>query len=266
MKQIAKTESQISKQDAKSYLPVLLNLSELQISGRKITAYTSQEDCIREDKSQLSSLIKTKKETIKEEIEYTVGRFKKKATLEKLVVTEIDNSEILAIIELEVIEIFEWFGKDIKHSLSKSTAEMIYNNYYWLKLSELKLFTEKMKNGNWEQKHNLSPAVLMERLKDFANDSMNIREQMSDMAVEKNKDVFIPLSDDQKKLFTEFANKLANNNSGQKSETEKLHRNSAQTIQYFKENNFCYEWLEKQNIPKEEKHKWYQLFLIRKQK
>ena len=134
-------------------LMIYKELNEVIVGGSNINISTNHELCIIEDNNQLSSLI-VKGDTL-------------------------DKTNCYKLIELFVIEIFEWFGKDAKIDLIQSTAKTIYNNYYWLKISELKLFVEKIKGGTWQQIHNMSPAVLMERLADFASDSMNIREQFA---------------------------------------------------------------------------------------
>lgn len=99
-----------------------------------------------------------------------------------------DKTNCYKLIELFVIEIFEWFGKEIRIELIQSLAQTIYKNYYWLRLSELKLFVERVKGGHWQQMHNMSPAVLMERLADFAESSMTLREQIGEMENSIEKD------------------------------------------------------------------------------
>lgn len=123
----------------------------LKISNEIITIATSHEACIIEDENQLSSMI-VKNEDMA------------------------DKTNCYRLIELFVIEVFEWFGKDIPITLIQSLAKTIYQNYYWLRIAELKLFVEKIKAGNWKQIHGMSPAVLMERLGEFAGESMQIRE------------------------------------------------------------------------------------------
>lgn len=139
----------ISNNSIKTYEAI--NNGLLKISNEIITIATSHEACIIEDENQLSSMI-VKNEDIA------------------------DKTNCYKLIELFVIEIFEWFGKDISIALIQSLAKTIYQNYYWLRIAELKLFVEKIKAGNWKQIHGMSPAVLMERLGEFANESMQIRE------------------------------------------------------------------------------------------
>ena len=55
-------------------------------------------------------------------------------------------------------------------------AKTIYQNYYWLRIAELKLFIEKIKAGNWKQIHGMSPAVLMGTSWRICQRSMQIRE------------------------------------------------------------------------------------------
>ena len=128
-----------------------INNGLLRISNDVITIATSHEACIIEDENQLSSMI-VKSEDV------------------------VDKTNCYRLIELFVIEVFEWFGKDIPITLIQSLAKTIYQNYYWLRIAELKLFVEKIKAGNWKQIHGMSPAVLMERLGEFAGESMQIRE------------------------------------------------------------------------------------------
>lgn len=71
----------------------------------------------------------------------------------------VDKTNCYRLIELFVIEVFEWFGKDIPIALIQSLAKTIYQNYYWLRIAELKLFVEKIKAGNWKQIHGMSAAV-----------------------------------------------------------------------------------------------------------
>lgn len=123
----------------------------MRISNDVITIATSHEACIIEDENQLSSMI-VKSEDV------------------------VDKTNCYRLIELFVIEVFEWFGKDIPITLIQSLAKTIYQNYYWLRIAELKLFVEKIKAGNWKQIHGMSPAVFMERLGEFAGESMQIRE------------------------------------------------------------------------------------------
>lgn len=128
-----------------------INNGLLRISNDVITIATSHEACIIEDENQLSSMI-VKSEDV------------------------VDKTNCYRLIELFVIEVFEWFGKDIPITLIQSLAKTIYQNYYWLRIAELKLFVEKIKAGNWKQIHGMSPAVFMERLGEFAGESMQIRE------------------------------------------------------------------------------------------
>jgi len=142
----------ISNNSIKTYEAI--NNGLLRISNEIITIATSHEACIIEDGNQLSSMI-VKNEDIA------------------------DKTNCYRLIELFVIEVFEWFGKEIPITLIQSLAKTIYQNYYWLRIAELKLFVEKVKAGNWKQIHGMSPAVLMERLGEFAGESMQIREDIA---------------------------------------------------------------------------------------
>ena len=136
-------------------LTIYRELNEITVKGEVITNATPHEYCIIEDKNQLSSLVK-KSDGI------------------------VDKSKILKLIELYIIEIFEWFSKDIKPEMIQNLSETIYRNYWWFKIAEFKLFVEKIKSGHWKQVHNISPAVIMERLADFSKESMDLREQIGE--------------------------------------------------------------------------------------
>lgn len=129
------------------------NTGVVKIENREINISTSHEACIIEDKNQLSSLVISNGNNP-------------------------DFTQCHKLIELFVIEIFDWFGKDLSIQSVQSLAKTIYQNYYWLRISELKLFVEKLKAGHWKQVHGMSPAVLMERLGEFARESMSLRETM----------------------------------------------------------------------------------------
>ena len=144
-------------------LTIYKELHLIKVGGSNINISTSQELCIREDNYQISSLI------IKNN-------------------GSVDKTNCYKLIELFVIEIFEWFGKEIRIEIIQNLAQTIYRNYYWLRLSEIKLFVEKIKGGYWQQMHNMSPAVLMERLADFAESSMTLREKIGEMENSIEKD------------------------------------------------------------------------------
>ena len=131
-----------------------VNSGLLKIENKAITGVTSHQRCIIEDGYQLSEMIEK------------IG--------DKVCKNNVHN-----FIELFVIEIFEWFGKEIKENMSQNLAKKIYENYYFLKIAEFKLFVERIKSGHWKQVHGMSPAVLMERLNDFALESMNHRESLA---------------------------------------------------------------------------------------
>ena len=217
-----------------------VNSGLLKIENKAITGVTSHERCIIEDGYQLSEMIEK------------IG--------DKVCKNNIHN-----FIELFVIEIFEWFGKEIKENLSQNLAKTIYENYYFLKISEFKLFVEKMKSGHWKQVHNLSPAVIMERLHEFVIDSMNIRERI---AKNNNANERSFLSENgeliSEKLMPVFIRVKELEIS--KSEINKeIQNESWKTHKWFSENRMCYEWLEKQKASQLVKLGWYQIFLLRKQ-
>lgn len=164
-----------------------------------------------------------------------------------------------------VIEIFEWFGKEISISLIKSLSKTIYENYYWFKISEFKLFVEKIKAGQWKQIHGLSPAVLMERLNDFALDSMNLRESL---AVNSKQNTGNFLAENGELIAEKFMPVFVRVKELEISKSEinkEIQNESWKTHKWFSENRMCYEWLEKQKASQLVKLGWYQIFLLRKQ-
>ena len=217
-----------------------VNSGLLKIENKAITGVTSHQRCIIEDGYQLSEMIEK------------IG--------DKVCKNNVHN-----FIELFVIEIFEWFGKEIKENMSQNLAKKIHENYYFLKIAEFKLFVERIKSGHWKQVHGMSPAVLMERLNDFALESMNHRESLAanskqntgnflaengELIAEKFMPVFIRVKE------LEIS----------KSEINKeIQNESWKTHKWFSENRMCYEWLEKQKASQLVKLGWYQIFLLRKQ-
>lgn len=198
-----------------------VNSGLLKIENKAITGVTSHQRCIIEDGYQLSEMIEK------------IG--------DKVCKNNVHN-----FIELFVIEIFEWFGKEIKENMSQNLAKKIHENYYFLKIAEFKLFVERIKSGHWKQVHGMSPAVLMERLNDFALESMNHRESLAanskqntgnflaengELIAEKFMPVFVRVKE------LEIS----------KSEIEKQSQKDFwKTHKWFSENKLCYEWLEKQ--------------------
>ena len=217
-----------------------VNSGLLKIENKAITGVTSHQRCIIEDGYQLSEMIEK------------IG--------DKVCKNNVHN-----FIELFVIEIFEWFGKEIKENMSQNLAKKIHENYYFLKIAEFKLFVERIKSGHWKQVHGMSPAVLMERLNDFALESMNHRESLAanskqntgnflaengELIAEKFMPVFVRVKE------LEIS----------KSEINKEIQNEFwKTHKWFSENRMCYEWLEKQKASQLVKLGWYQIFLLRKQ-
>ena len=217
-----------------------VNSGLLKIENKTITSVTSHERCIVEDSCQLSEMIEKNG-------------------------SNVCKNNIHNFIELFVIEIFEWFGKEIKENLSQSLAKTIYENYYFLKIAEFKLFVEKMKSGHWKQVHNLSPAVIMERLHEFVIESMNIRERIAQNN-NANERSFLSENGEliSEKLMPVFIRVKELEIS--KSEIEKQSQKDFwKTHKWFSENKLCYEWLEKQKDSQFVKLGWYQMFLLRKQ-
>jgi len=267
--------------EKKSYEEKIKTYELMKINGSEITAFTNQENCIREDKLQLSSFVVTEFEEITEPYEFMVGKFLKKGTVTKKVVKgEVDKRDLLQLLKLSVLDVFNFYGREISSENIKSISELIYKNYYWLKLSEFKLFIEKMKSGHWQQVHNLSPAVFMERLKQFSDESHEIREMIAETLSkeekyrneqEKDKPINIPLTEAQRTEFSTLLKELANKidkNEMQKN-TNNIHKNGYETNLYHKQNEFCLNWLTSQNelikkASQDERSLWFELFKIRK--
>ena len=111
----------------------------------------------------------------------------------------------------------------------------------------------------------MSPAVLMERMAEFASDSMIIREQLGDIQVseqkQNEKDSFIPMSDKQKEEFTKFADSLAKKYDKTQVNTDKLHKNADKTIAYWKENEEYLKWLKGTDMSEMEQIRLYNEYL-----
>lgn len=217
-----------------------VNSGLLKIENKAITGVTSHQRCIIEDGYQLSEMIEK------------IG--------DKVCKNNVHN-----FIELFVIEIFEWFGKEIKENMSQNLAKKIHENYYFLKIAEFKLFVERIKSGHWKQVHGMSPAVLMERLNDFALESMNHRESLAANS-KQNTGNFLAENGEliAEKLMPVFIRVKELEIS--KSEINKeIQNESWKTHKWFSENRMCYEWLEKQKASQLVKLGWYQIFLLRKQ-
>mgnify|MGYP003553865936 FL=1 len=217
-----------------------VNSGLLKIENKAITGVTSHQRCIIEDGYQLSEMIEK------------IG--------DKVCKNNVHN-----FIELFVIEIFEWFGKEIKENMSQNLAKKIHENYYFLKIAEFKLFVERIKSGHWKQVHGMSPAVLMERLNDFALESMNHRESLAANS-KQNTGNFLAENGEliAEKFMPVFVR--VKELSISKSEINKeIQNESWKTHKWFSENRMCYEWLEKQKASQLVKLGWYQIFLLRKQ-
>lgn len=251
--------------EKKSYEVICKQATDILINSNEINVYTAHEDLIKKDELQLSSLVVSEYETKKENYEVVVGKFKSVGTKTYQVVKSINNENILRIIRLMVLDIFSFYGREISEQNLKSTSDLIYRNYYWLKISEFRLFVERMKAGYYPLVHNLSPAVLMERIKSFSDDSLELRTGIGEI---KDKSVAVTdiMTDAQKEKFSLLLKDLANKiESKQKvKETNYLHRNAELTKKYHEENEFCLKWLRENEVKESLAVIWYDIFRIRK--
>lgn len=136
----------------KTPLEIVKVLSAIKINEEPITAFTNHLKCITQHNTAISGLV------VKNQ-GYAP-----------------DYSKCHALIELILIEIFEWFGNDISINTIKVLAKTVYQNYYWLRLTELKLFAEKMKSGSYGKQYgHLTPAAIMEKLAEFSAESTELR-------------------------------------------------------------------------------------------
>ena len=174
----------------------------------------------------------------------------------------VDKSNAQKLIELFVIEVFEWFGKDISIQQIQSLGKMIYQSYWWIKIAELKLFVEKLKAGHWKQVHNMSPAVLMERLGDFAKDSMNIREQIGPGRQNLEPNFIAQYGEVVSEKLLPIYDRLNEKNE----ETKKPAKVKENSNKWHRENEWCLEWLKSQEAEEFIKMSWYQMFLLRMKK
>lgn len=225
-----------------------------------------------QDETQLSSLVKREYKTIDEPYELThKGKVYRKGFLRKQVVdeTKTDKSQLTLFLKLMIIDCFTWFGKEAPTDLILSMSEQIFRTYYWLKITELKLFFERLKGGYWKQMHNFSPAVMMERLKEFGDESMVIREQLSEIEEKKEKPEFnIPFTEEQKAEFSHMLKTLAEKikRNEEIKASEKIHVNTERDTQFMNENAFCLQFLKDNKIEEKTAVKWHSIFLIRKNK
>ena len=261
--------NQITKSLDSKYFQELSSKFELMaVSGNEVTVYTSQENCIREDNLQLSSFVKTEFEEVVEPYEFYVGKFLKKGVIKKQVVKNVDKKDLMQLLRLTIIDVFNFYGREISGDNLKTVSDLVYKNYYWLKFSEFKLFVEKIKGGHWQQVHNMSPAVFMERLKQFSDDSLEIREQIAESQNKglKDKEIEIPLSKEQKDEFSTFLKELADkiDRSEKAKASDKIHANAEQTNQYHKENEAFLQKLKDDGVPESEGIVLYENFRLRK--
>lgn len=212
-----------------------INEGLLKISGSEITIATLHEDCIIQDENQLSAMV------------LKVGNVVDKANAQKL-------------IELFVIEVFEWFGKEISIQQIQSLGKIIYQNYWWLKIAELKLFVEKLKAGHWKQVHGMSPAVLMERLGEFAKDSMNIREQIGPGRQNLDPNFIAQYGEVVSEKLLPIYNRL----NEKIEETKKPAKVKENSNNWHRENEFCTKWLKENEVEPDVALQWYGMFLLRK--
>ena len=258
--------NQITKySEKKSSTELSKVVKETLIDSNSITVYTNHSELIKNDECQLSSMVITEYETKKEPYEVVVGKFKSVGTKTFQVVKSVNNESIIKIIKIMVLDIFSFYGREITENNLKSISDSIYKNYYWLKLSEFRLFIERMKGGYFQQMHNLSPAVFMERLKTFADESLELRTEIG--GIKQN--IIEPtqsMTDEQKAKFSllmkELATKIERKQNAKVSEY--LHRNAEATKKYHSENEFCMKWLRENGVSEKVAIQWYHMFLIRK--
>lgn len=239
------------------------------IQPSQISVSTSHEDVINAG-FQLSKLSTFERGEKEERITAIVGNRERSAVIKKPYSKLIDNSKAVDFIQLLMNGIFQWFSKDITPELSRSLANKIYNDYYWMKTTELVLFTERMKGGYWKQLHNLSPAVIMERLTDFADESLELRQNLS-YANEDKSEVSLPLTEQQKKDFHEFTLEITKRIADRdKQKTDQQLERAVDTHNWHKGNEAMVKWLFEsgdkclESSTDHDKVKWYNLFLIRK--
>ena len=146
----------------KTALEIVKVLNAIKINEEPITAYSNHLKCITQHNTALSGLV-VKKQGY-----------------------EADYSKCHALIEIILIEIFEWYGNEISINTIKSLAKTVYQNYYWLRLTELKLFAEKMKSASYGKQYgHLSPASIMEKLAEFSVESTELRVDITMLSHDK---------------------------------------------------------------------------------
>jgi hypothetical protein len=79
-------------------------------------------------------------------------------------------------IEMMVLEILEFYGQEWSRGQLKMFAEMFYQEYHFATVSELKLFSARVRSG-WFGKtfHKLMPNILLEHAVTFFDDQLEAR-------------------------------------------------------------------------------------------
>lgn len=94
----------------------------------------------------------------------------------------IDKEPAIMAMEAIVLMILDFFGIDWKEMQIRETAEIIINDYHWLKFAEIKQFLQRIKSGYFGEVyggfHRFSPPVLFSWLAQYAEESKREREAL----------------------------------------------------------------------------------------
>lgn len=81
----------------------------------------------------------------------------------------------VAVFQFAIINLCEFLGVSWGEAQIAECGQLAYSEAFWLSLSELKLFTVRVKTSHYTSHKNFSPAVLMDFLKEFTGEMMQAR-------------------------------------------------------------------------------------------
>lgn len=80
--------------------------------------------------------------------------------------------------ELIILMILEFYGVEWKDELVSETAEMLYDDYYWFTIAELKHFMLMCKSGKFGKVYGkFTPVTFIDWMGQYSEESLKIREQ-----------------------------------------------------------------------------------------
>lgn len=129
-------------------------LNNCKIRGVALSCHTPQQHCILVDKYSIKSLTTRPDGTI-------------------------DQDRPLKLIALMIVDLLEFSAEELPLPQISNLSNTILKNYHFLKLSELKLFFERAKAGQFKFYPSISGLQLMRYLSEFADESLVLREEIA---------------------------------------------------------------------------------------